>query len=217
MRLYPLLLTICCACMGQDTKTIALSGTATNMTNPDSPLASPMVITLVGKNCSVTISPPLAGSGQCLLKTLDQKSGKIEIASAGNGVNIIWTGMVRGNVVSGTYTIEGETQTGTFYLAIVKQTETAATKPTQPTRRPPATLQSSGCSPAIESAISGEVKGWDGETIFKLDNGQIWQQAAYGYTYFYAYHPEVTIYQTRNGCRMKVEDEDDTIIVKRIN
>ena len=72
------------------------------------------------------------------------------------------------------------------------------------------------CSPAIESTISGEIEGWEGETIFKLDNGQIWQQAAYDYTYFYAYRPDVTIYQTSAGCRMKVEDETDTVLVKRI-
>jgi hypothetical protein len=79
----------------------------------------------------------------------------------------------------------------------------------------PAPVRTS-CSPAVESTISGEIEGWDGETIFKLDNGQIWQQAAYDYTYFYAYRPEVTIYSTSAGCRMKVEDETDTVLVKRI-
>lgn len=74
----------------------------------------------------------------------------------------------------------------------------------------------SSCSPAIESTISGEIEGWEGETVFKLDNGQIWQQAEYDYTYFYAYRPDVTIYQTSAGCRMKVEDETDTVLVKRI-
>jgi hypothetical protein len=74
----------------------------------------------------------------------------------------------------------------------------------------------SSCSPAIESTISGEIEGWDGNTVFKLDNGQIWQQTEYDYTYFYAYRPEVTIYQTSAGCRMKVEDETDTVLVKRI-
>lgn len=77
-------------------------------------------------------------------------------------------------------------------------------------------LGHSSCSPAIESTISGEIEGWDGETIFKLDNGQIWQQAVYDYTYFYAFRPDVTIYQTSAGCRMKVEDETETVLVKRI-
>jgi hypothetical protein len=73
-----------------------------------------------------------------------------------------------------------------------------------------------GCSPAIETTISGEFNGWEGETIFKLSNGQIWQQAEYSYTYSYAYMPEVTIYSTSSGCRMKVEDEEETILVKRL-
>jgi hypothetical protein len=47
-------------------------------------------------------------------------------------------------------------------------------------------------------------------------NGQIWQQAEYDYTYFYEYHPDVTIYDTSAGCRMKVEDEEETVVVKRI-
>jgi hypothetical protein len=78
------------------------------------------------------------------------------------------------------------------------------------------TVGRTSCSPAIESTISGEINGWDGETVFKLDNGQIWEQAEYSYTYFYAYRPDVTIYQTSSGCRMKVEDEDETILVRRI-
>jgi hypothetical protein len=72
------------------------------------------------------------------------------------------------------------------------------------------------CTPAIESAINGEFKGWDGETIFKLSNGQIWQQAEYDYMYSYSYSPDVTIYSTQSGCSMKVEDEDETILVKRL-
>lgn len=74
----------------------------------------------------------------------------------------------------------------------------------------------SGCRPAIESTISGQFNGWDGETIFKLDNGQIWQQAEYDYMYSYAYRPEVIIYPTSDGCKLKVEDEEETIVVRRL-
>jgi len=74
----------------------------------------------------------------------------------------------------------------------------------------------SGCSPAIESNLAGEFNGWEGETIFKLDNGQIWEQAEYAYTYSYSYRPEATIYQVDGGCRLKAEDEDETIMVRRI-
>ena len=52
--------------------------------------------------------------------------------------------------------------------------------------------------------------------MFALDNGQIWQQAEYDYTYHYAFRPDVTIYSTSEGYRMKVEDLDETILVSRI-
>ena len=82
----------------------------------------------------------------------------------------------------------------------------AATDNTKPSRTPE----------VIESEIDGEFHGWDGETVFKLANGQIWQQAEYDYEYEYAYRPEVTIYKTAGGYKMKVEDMGDTIYVKRI-
>lgn len=75
---------------------------------------------------------------------------------------------------------------------------------------------SSDCSPAVEANIDGDFSGWEGETIFKLSNGQIWQQAEYSYTYSYSYSPNVTIYRVNAGCRMKVEDEDESILVRRL-
>ena len=69
---------------------------------------------------------------------------------------------------------------------------------------------------AVESQISGEFKGWGGDTIFKLTNGQIWQQSSYAYNYHYAYRPEVIIYNTTAGYKMKVDGVDSTIYVKRI-
>ena len=68
----------------------------------------------------------------------------------------------------------------------------------------------------VESQIAGDFEGWSGETIFKLSNGQIWQQTEYDYEYEYAYMPEVTIYHTNECWKMKVEDMSDTICVKRL-
>jgi hypothetical protein len=215
MRLYALLLMLAGVCFGQAGGTFSLVGTAINTTNPDSPIAAPIQFRLANNACTLTISAPLIGSGPCLLKSYDEKSGRIEIISAG-AANITWSGTVKGNLASGSYKVGAGAQTGSFYLAIVKQGDEAAESKPKPAPRPFATTPQGSCVPAIESAITGEVHGWDGETIFKLDNGQIWQQAEYDYTYFYEYHPDVTIYQTSGGCRMKVEDEDETIIVKRI-
>ena len=68
----------------------------------------------------------------------------------------------------------------------------------------------------VETQISGAFKGWNGSTIFKLTNGQIWQQSSYAYTYHYAYQPAVIIYNTTAGYKMKVDGVDSTIYVKRI-
>ena len=72
------------------------------------------------------------------------------------------------------------------------------------------------CRSVIESQIEGEFTGWDGGTIFKLSNGQIWEQTSYSYTYHYAYMPEVTIYPSGGYCNLKVEGLDDTITVRRL-
>jgi hypothetical protein len=68
----------------------------------------------------------------------------------------------------------------------------------------------------LETCIEDEFEGWEGETIFKLCNGQIWQQSEYAYMYHYAYRPDVIIYRTSSGYRMKVEDVAETIGVERI-
>lgn len=79
-----------------------------------------------------------------------------------------------------------------------------------------ATTQVAPTPAAVESEIDGEFHGWDGETIFKLTDGEIWQQSEYDYTYEYAYRPSVTIYKTASCWKMKVEDVDDAVCVKRI-
>jgi len=65
----------------------------------------------------------------------------------------------------------------------------------------------------IETQIDGDFEGWEGETIFKMMNGQIWQQSSYDYTYHYAYSPEVLIYEFNGSWIMRVEDLDETIEV----
>ncbi len=67
-----------------------------------------------------------------------------------------------------------------------------------------------------ETKIDGEFYGWDGETIFKMTDGSIWQQASYDYTYHYAYMPDVIIYSKNGSNYMKVEDMEEQIEVRRI-
>ena len=65
----------------------------------------------------------------------------------------------------------------------------------------------------VETQIDGEFEGWEGETIFKMFNGQIWQQISAEYYYHYAYMPHVLIYKYGKAWHMKVEDVDETIQV----
>ncbi len=60
-------------------------------------------------------------------------------------------------------------------------------------------------SSIIESQISGAFCGWQGDSIYQLTNGQIWQQHVYKYEYKYSYRPQVVIYETSSGTTMDVE------------
>jgi len=75
---------------------------------------------------------------------------------------------------------------------------------------------STSSSSVIESRIDGDFEGWEGETIFKLMNGQIWQQVDYSYYYHYAFMPRVTIYKSGSGYIMEVDGTDRKVRVQRI-
>lgn len=80
-------------------------------------------------------------------------------------------------------------------------------------QQPGFTVPSGG---VIESQINGEFTGWDGDTVFVLANGQVWQQASYAYTYHYAFRPRVVIYPSGGGYRLQVEGVSATIAVRRL-
>jgi len=84
-----------------------------------------------------------------------------------------------------------------------------------PPMAPPPTVDGT----VVESHISGDYKGWEGDTIYKLDNGEIWEQDGAHYHYHYAYHPAVTIYPSGGRWRIKVDSDNyDSlpVYVKRI-
>lgn len=56
----------------------------------------------------------------------------------------------------------------------------------------------------IESQIKGKFEGWNGKSIYELQNGQVWQQTMYKYEYKYAYMPEAIVYEAIDGYRMSV-------------
>jgi hypothetical protein len=69
---------------------------------------------------------------------------------------------------------------------------------------------------AIESKVDGDFSGWEGETIVKLTNGQIWQQTEYHYHYHYAFMPDVLIFKSAGRYKMKVEGTDAAVGVTQL-
>jgi hypothetical protein len=99
---------------------------------------------------------------------------------------------------------------GQFYSGIV------VNQPASPMQSSALSGTTNLSSDLIESRIDGDFEGWDGDTIFKLINGQIWQQVSYDYTYHYAFMPKVLIFKTTGGYKMKVEGVHKTIYVERL-
>lgn len=67
----------------------------------------------------------------------------------------------------------------------------------------------------IHSQVDGEFSGWEGETLIKLTNGQVWQQTEYWYHYHYAYMPKVTI-TNEGGYKMHVAGTPRAVRVERL-
>jgi hypothetical protein len=68
----------------------------------------------------------------------------------------------------------------------------------------------------VESKIDGDFEGWEGETVVKLMNGQIWQQSDFYFHYHYAFMPDVMIYRSGGTWKMKVEGVDKPVGVRRL-
>lgn len=73
-------------------------------------------------------------------------------------------------------------------------------------------------TPVLVSArILGEFEGWDGDTRFRLDNGQVWQQRVGGrYRAPMRTNPEVEIERSRFGHYLKVVESGRMVGVHRI-
>ena len=69
----------------------------------------------------------------------------------------------------------------------------------------------------IQSRYVGEFTGWDGKTIFELENGQVWQQIGSGRMTYRATNPMITIKRAFMGSYLlKVEGRNKSVRVKRI-
>lgn len=71
-------------------------------------------------------------------------------------------------------------------------------------------------SDIIESKIDDDFEGYDSGKIYKLRNGQIWEQTSARYRYRYKYAPNVIIFKRNGTYQMQVEGMDDSVTVERI-
>lgn len=75
-----------------------------------------------------------------------------------------------------------------------------------------------GSSPStIESRIDGDFNGFKHGNIYKLANGQIWEQTEFRISVSIKISPAVTIIPTSDGYKMLVDGVSDPVRVKRLN
>jgi hypothetical protein len=57
----------------------------------------------------------------------------------------------------------------------------------------------------IDSYIIGDFEGWDGDTVYELDDGSRWELTTYNYVYVFRYRPRAIVW--REGVRYFLEVE----------
>ncbi|MEI7728351.1 MAG: hypothetical protein WCO56_02220 [Verrucomicrobiota bacterium] len=72
-------------------------------------------------------------------------------------------------------------------------------------------------STEIISKIQGTCTGFNGGAVFKLTNGQAWQQKVHKYTYRYKYRPDVRIYQADGTFYIAIEGMDEVVPVVQVS
>lgn len=69
----------------------------------------------------------------------------------------------------------------------------------------------------VVSRYLGEFRGWSGNTVFRLENGQVWRQAQTGRMHWVAAGPLITIRRTPIGTYwLSVEGVNARVRVRRV-
>lgn len=69
----------------------------------------------------------------------------------------------------------------------------------------------------INSKIEGAFTGYNGGAVFRLANGQVWQQKRHKYKYRYKYRPSVRIILDGNEHMLHVDCMDEPVAVVRVS
>ena len=68
----------------------------------------------------------------------------------------------------------------------------------------------------VDSFIVNDFNGWDGDTLFELQNGQIWQQVGPGIETHVAVRPRALIFRGGGGAKLHVDGVDSTVLVEQL-
>ena len=69
----------------------------------------------------------------------------------------------------------------------------------------------------LTTRLAGSFTGWDGDTVFRLENGQLWQQIDSSYLYSRSESPRVTMRRAAFGSYLlQVEGIGWTVRVRRL-
>lgn len=77
------------------------------------------------------------------------------------------------------------------------------------------------CQPAgmyliSQSELDGNCRGWDGSTVFKLSNGEVWRQAAYRYRQLHLCSPGVRVWRLGDAFLLEVGGAREVLPVERL-
>jgi hypothetical protein len=63
--------------------------------------------------------------------------------------------------------------------------------------------------------IMGGVSGYTGGAVFRLTNGQVWQQSRHLYRYKYSYRPRVRIFEQGGSYHLQIDGMEEAVVVMR--
>ena len=120
--------------------------------------------------------------------------------------------------------LERRLEAGPVPLAAPSATAATKLERTEPAAAALGTVEAFGLE---ERVVDGDVKeftakivgpftGWDGKTLFKLDNGQVWRQSVSGSYHYKATDPAVVIEKAFLGYKLRLVDTKRSIAVRRV-
>lgn len=67
-----------------------------------------------------------------------------------------------------------------------------------------------------DSHILDEFEGWNGDSIYQLDDGTLWKLAVYQYSYSYSYRPKASVYSHQGSYFLEVEGMGKAVQVTKV-